>query len=169
MTTKQEYIDALGQMEESYYNFDNCISAMNKFKKCVNLLTGLVNECFEEKTETNYEHFEDEIIKNCVWSLALVDGKPNQCSDVRCLDCGFSTGHGCIEKIKEWLKKPYEKQTYKLSRFEYDLINAYDRCKECCLLNEIEALKRMSEKGYFKGIDPFTKVHEILDNCEVIK
>lgn len=33
---------------------------------------------------------------------------------------------------------------------------------------EIEDLKRMSEKGYFKGIDPFTKVHEILDNCEVI-
>lgn len=49
MTTKEEYINALDQMEEAYYNFDNCISAMSKFKKCVNLLTGLVNEHFEEK------------------------------------------------------------------------------------------------------------------------
>lgn len=27
--------------------------------------------------------------------------------------------------------------------------------------------KTLSEKGYFKGIDPFTKVHDIIDNCEV--
>lgn len=65
MTTKEEYIEALDQMEEVYYNFDNCISAMNKFKECVNLLTGLVNDHFEEKQETNYEHFKDEIIDNC--------------------------------------------------------------------------------------------------------
>ena len=100
-------------------------------------------------------------------SLSLVDGKPHKCSDVNCCDCGFSTGHGCGEKIKEWLKSPYKKPTYKLSQFEYDLINAFDRCKECCLLNEIECLKKLSEKGYFKGIDPFTKVHDIIDNCEV--
>lgn len=123
----------------------------------------------EIKQETNYEHFKDEIIENSDYCFALVDGKPCQCSSVSCCDCGFSTGHGCSETIKEWLKSPYKKPTYKLSQFEYDLINAYDRCKECCLLNEIEALKRMSEKGYFKGIDPFTKVHEILDNCEVIQ
>lgn len=169
MTTKQEYIDILGQMEELYYNSDNCTLAMSLFKEDINLLTGLVNECFEEKTETNYEHFEDEIIENCVWCFALVDGKPNRCSDVNCCDCGFSTGHGCTEKIKEWLKQPYKKPTYKLSRFEYDLINTFDRCKECCLLNEIECLKNLTQKGYFKGIDPFTKVHEILDNCEVIQ
>lgn len=36
-------------------------------------------------------------------------------------------------------------------------------------LDEIESLKKLSEKGYFKGIDPFTKVHDIIDNCEVIE
>mgnify|MGYP004521046995 CR=1 FL=1 len=123
----------------------------------------------EEKQETNYENYKDEIIENCSLSLALVDGKPHKCSEVNCCDCGFSTGHGCGEKIKEWLKSPYKKPTYKLSQFEYDLINAFDRCKECCLLNEIECLKKLSEKEYFKGIDPFTKVHDIIDNCEVIK
>lgn len=123
----------------------------------------------EEKQETNYEHFKDEIIENTGFQFALVDGKPSKCSGVRCLDCGFSTGYGCTEKIKEWLKSPHKNQTYKLSQFEYDLINTFDRCKECCLLNEIECLKKLREKGYFNGIDPFTKVHEILDNCEVIQ
>lgn len=167
MTTKQEYIDALDYMEQTYYNSDNCTLAMSLFKEDIKLLTGLVNEHFEEKAETNYEHFEDELIENCVFTFALVDGKPHKCAYVSCNDCGFSTGHGCGEKIKEWLKSPYKKPTYKLSQFEYDLINAFDRCKECCLLNEIECLKKLSEKGYFKGIDPFTKVHDIIDNCEV--
>lgn len=138
------------------------------------LLQAIIQQCKElgwledEKQETNYENYKDEIIENCSLSLALVDGKPHKCSEVNCCDCGFSTGHGCGEKVKEWLKSPYKKPRYKLSQFEYDLINAFDRCKECCLLNEIECLKKLSEKGYFKGIDPFTKVHEILDNCEVI-
>lgn len=123
----------------------------------------------EEKQETNYEHFKDEIIENSSYCFALADGKPCQCSDISCSKCGFSTGHGCSEKIKEWLKQPYEKPTYKLSQFEFDLINTFDRCKECCLLNEIECLKKLSEKGYFNGIDPFTKVHDIIDNCEVIE
>lgn len=73
-----------------------------------------------------------------------------------------------IDKQAEELGWPDEKPTYKLSQFEYDLINAFDRCKECCLLNEIECLKKLIEKGYFKGIDPFTKVHDIIDNCEVV-
>lgn len=168
MTTKQEYIDALGQMEELYYNSDNCTLAMNLFKEDINLLTGLVNECFEESAETNYEHFKDEIIENTGFQFALVDGKPSKCSGVRCLDCGFSTGYGCSEKIKEWLKSPYEKQKYKLSRFEYDLLNAY---KVSGILNSIRnysALFELYEKGYFKDVDLKATIVEILDNCEVI-
>lgn len=168
MTTKQEYIDALGQMEELYYNSDNCTLAMNLFKEDINLLTGLVNECFEENAETNYEHFKDEIIENTGFQFALVDGKPSKCSGVRCLDCGFSTGYGCSEKIKEWLKSPYEKKKYKLSQFEYDLLNAY---KVSGILNSIRnysALFELYEKGYFKDVDLKATIVEILDNCEVI-
>lgn len=169
MTTKQEYIDILGQMEELYYNSDNCTLAMNLFKEDIKLLTGLVNEHFEENAETNYEHFKDEIIENTGFQFALVDGKPSKCSDVRCLDCGFSTGYGCSEKIKEWLKSPYEKQKYKLSRFEYDLLNAY---KVSGILNSIRnysALFELYEKGYFKDVDLKATIVEILDNCEVIQ
>lgn len=80
-----------------------------------------------------------------------------------------------IQQAKElgWLEEKdenfEEKPKYKLSQFEYDLINTFDRCKECCLLNEIECLKKLREKGYFNCIDPFTKVHDIIDNCEVIQ
>lgn len=130
------------------------------------------DENFEEKQETNYEHFKDEFIEIIKSHLALVNGEPRNCSRINCSYCDFNRHGGCDKKageVEEWLNQPHKKPLYKLRQFEYDLINAYDRCKECCLLNEIEALKRMSEKGYFKGIDPFTKVHEILDNCEVIK
>lgn len=195
--TAKEMFEGIGYKLSEAYSEDTLISYFDgkknitiefciknkRFRKakgvfdCVNIsipeLQAIIQQCKElgwledEKQETNYEHYKDEIIENCSLSLSLVDGKPHKCSDVNCCDCGFSTGHGCGEKIKEWLKSPYKKPTYKLSQFEYDLINAFDRCKECCLLNEIECLKTLSEKGYFKGIDPFTKVHDIIDNCEV--
>ena len=169
MTTKQEYIDALGQMEELYYNSDNCTLAMNLFKEDINLLTGLVNECFEENAETNYEHYKDEIIEECYFTVALVDGKPHKCSIVKCNDCGFSTGHGCDEKIKEWLKKPYKKKTYKLSQFEYDLIQTYRDGNTDCNISDRRILRELKDKGYFKCVDHDTKIHDILANCEVIK
>ena len=169
MKSKKEYLDALDRMVEVYDNLDGCMSAINMFNEGVNLLTGLVNECFEEKTETNYEHFEDEIIKNCVWSFALVDGKPNQCSGVSCCNCGFSTGHGCREKIEEWLKSPYKKPTYKLSQFEYDLIQTYRDGNTDCNLSDRRILRELKDKGYFKCVGYDTKIHDVLEACEVIQ
>lgn len=122
----------------------------------------------EEKTETNYEHFKNKIIEDCSFTLALVDGKPQKCSSVNCNGCGFSTGHGCREKIKEWLKSPYEKPTCKLTKFEYDLLNAHkDSGMQKCLSN-YRPLLELNEKGYFKDIDTSVPIHEILDNCEVM-
>lgn len=168
MTTKEEYIEALERMEQSYYNFDNCISAMNKFKEDINLLTGLVNEHFKEKQETNYEHFKDEIIENCGFTFALVGGKPHKCACVNCNDCGFSTGHGCTEKIKEWLKKPHEKpvSVYKLTKFEKELLQCYPDIYSFKVFNSLNGMK---EKGYFKGIDDNEIIGDILANCEVIE
>ena len=104
-----------------------------------------------------------------MWSFALVDGKPNQCSGVSCCNCGFSTGHGCREKIKEWLKKPYKKPTYKLSQFEYDLIQTYSYVHEGYKLSKFNRLIELKDKGYFKCVDYDTKIQDILSNCEVIK
>lgn len=165
MTTKEEYIKALNEMEEVYYNFDGCMSAMKKFKEDVNLLTGLVNEHFEEKAETNYEHYKDEIIEVSDYLFALVDGKPCQCSGVSYNNCGFSTGHGCGEKVKEWLRKPYEKPTNQLTQFEYDLLQSYANGYK---FKDINPFIVMKEKGYFKDVDTSATIHEILDNCEVV-
>ena len=123
----------------------------------------------EERAETNYEHFKDEIIENCGWTLALVDGKPHKCNSVNCSDCGFSTGHGCSEKLKEWLVSTYEKTTYKLTRFELDLIQTYRDCHESCKFSEFKQLIELKSKGYFKDIDDNTNIQDVLKNCEVIK
>ena len=176
MITKQEYIDALGQMEELYYNSDKCTLAMSLFKEDIKLLTGLVNECFEQKEcqkevqkrETNFEHYIDEIA-TVDFDFAIKDGKIMPCKDCFCSECRFDDRCvACYIKRLKWLYQEY-KEKIRLTQFEYDLIKTFDHCKECCVLNEIEPLKKLSEKGYFKGINPFTKVHEIIDNCEVIK
>lgn len=169
MATKEEYKDTIMRM------YDFCIASNHpahikeQFTQDLDFLAKLAEEHFEEKTETNYEHFKDGILQNVKYALAVVNGEPKSCIDTNCGECDFKDSSECVKRVREWLNQQYKKPTYKLSRFEYDLINTFDRCKECCLLNEIECLKRLSQKGYFKGIDPFTKVHEILDNCEVIE
>lgn len=151
-------------------NMENVIESdlLQAIIKQAKELGWLEEEKQEIKKETNYEHYKDKIIKDGIWNLALVNGKPKRCHNVYCNDCDFKTSRECKKKLEEWLKHPYERPTYKLTQFEYDLIKAFDRCKECCLLNEIECLKKLSQKGYFNGIDPFTKVHDIIDNCEVV-
>ena len=167
MKTKQEYIESLERMKESYYNFDNCISAMNKFKEDINLLTGLVNEHFEEKVETNFEHYKDEILEECSQNLAVVKGRPTLCCETNCNDCDFKINQiGCRETVKYWLKQPYKKLTYKLTKFEIDLLQI--NSIKAFRFKNIMALTEMKEKGYFKGVDEDAMIEDILANCEVV-
>ena len=170
MKEKQEYIDALQRMEGAYYNFDGCMSSMNKFKEDINLLTGLVNDHFEKKQETNYEHYKDEILEDYTQNLAVVKGRPALCYKNNCNDCDFKINQiGCREKAKDWLNKPYEKPKYKLTQFEYDLLSVHKDYKTYNnIANQIHLFK-MREKGYFKDVDTNIPIREILDNCEVIE
>lgn len=168
MITKQEYIEALEHMEESYYNFDNCISAMNKFKEDINLLTGLVNEHFEEKVETNFEHYKDGIIELCIYELAISKGKFVKCRAIQCSECDFKDKNGhCIgnHEIMKWLKQPYRNPTYKLTKFEKELLECYSDERSFKLFNSLNVMK---EKGYFKGIDDNEPIGDILAKCEVV-
>ena len=168
MTTKQEYIDALECITKEYYSTVRLPEECNKFNSYLRLFKGLVNEHFEEKQETNYEHYKDKILEDSGLTLALVGGKLYKCISVHCSDCEFSTGHGCNEKLKEWLRKPYEKPTYKLTQFEFDLLNAHkDSGMQKCISN-YRPLLEMYGKGHFKGIDTSTPIREILDNCKVV-
>lgn len=122
----------------------------------------------EEKQETNYEHFKDEIIEDGIWNLALVNGKPKRCHNVYCKDCEFKTSRECKKKLEEWLNKPYEKPKYKITQFEYDLLSVHKDYKTYNnIANQIHLFK-MREKGYFRDVDTSTPIHEILDNCKVV-
>lgn len=164
MKAKQEYIDALRRMEGVYYNFDGCISAMNKFKEDINLLTGLVNENFEEKEESNFEHYKEEI-KRAGYDFALVNGKPTTCKWMLCDKCFFKDRMLCAKKRIEWMLKPF-KRKYKLTQFEYDLLQSYANGYK---FKDIMPLIVMKEKGYFKDVDKDAKIEDILESCEVIK
>lgn len=172
METKEEYLDALNRMEEAYYSSDNSMCAMSRFKEDINLITELVNENFKEHPETNFEHYKDGIIELCIDELAISKGKMRQCCEILCSECGFADENGdciCHHRIIEWLKKPYQKQTYKLTKFEFDLIQTYRDCHESCKLSEFKQLIELKDKGYFKCVDHDTKIQDVLKNCEVIE
>lgn len=120
-----------------------------------------------EKPETNYEHFKDEIVQNVKYNLAVVNGEPKPCEDTNCDECDFNCDC-CGEKRFEWLASPYKKPTYKLTKFEFDLIQTYRNCHESCKLSEFKQLIELKDKGYFKDINLDLTIHKILDNCEVV-
>ena len=130
----------------------------------------LEEEKQEIKQETNYEHYKDGIIELCVDDLAISKGKISECNAISCRECFFVDKDGmCIgcNEIKKWLKQPYKKPPYKLSQFEYDLIQTYSYVHEGYTLSKFNRLIKLKDKGYFKGVDEDTAIHDILANCEV--
>lgn len=121
----------------------------------------------EKKTETNFEHFFEYLSTKRMSDFALIDGRITQCSVTRCSKCDFN--NDCIEGKFTWLKQPYQKQTYKLTKFEFDLIQTYRDCHESCKISEFKQLIELKDKGYFKCIDHDTKIQDVLKNCEVIQ
>lgn len=124
----------------------------------------------EEKQETNLDHYKDEIIELCVDDLAISKGKVVECAAISCSECDFADKNGqCIgsHEIINWLKQTYKKQTYKLTQFEYDLIQTYSDCHKNCKFSKFKRLIKLKDKGYFKGVDEDTTIHDILANCEV--
>lgn len=167
MATKEEYQEALNRMEETYYNFDGCISAMNKFKEDVNLLYGLVNEHFEEKSETNLEFYYDDLLEEGFSDFGVANGKIESCTFISCKKCEFESGNCCKDRIT-WLLSQRKKPKYKFTQFEYDLINTYSHVDDRCKFNGCYQLKSLKEKGYFKNVDKNELIKDIIDNCEVV-
>ena len=121
----------------------------------------------EKKTETNLEHYFEYLSKLNMGDFALIDGRVTKCSVTQCSECDFNGD--CIEGKFRWLKQPYKEPTFKLSQFEYDLLNAYKNSGMRQCISNYGTLLEMYGKGHFKGIDTSTPIHEILDNYEVIK
>lgn len=85
----------------------------------------------------------------------------------------YLTSYWCIkpsmiDKNRRMDGDYFEKPTYKLTQFEFDLLNAHkDSGMQKCISN-YRPLHELHEKGYFKDIDINIPIHEILDNCEVV-
>lgn len=120
---------------------------------------------FEEKQETNYEHYKDKIIEDGILNLALVNGKPKGCHNVYCNNCDFKSSRECKKKLEKWFKQPYRKPTFKINQFEYDLLQHFSVDFK---FKEIGLLKEMKEKGHFKNINGDELIKDILANCEVV-
>lgn len=144
---------------------DELKAVIQQFKE----LGWIEEEKNEIKQETNFDHYKDIILDCCIDNLAVVKGIPKSCSKIDCNDCDFLTiKKECCEIAKDWLKQPCKKPTYKLSQFEYDLLNAYKNSGMRQCISNYGTLLEMYGKGHFKSIDTSTPIHEILDNCEVM-
>lgn len=167
MTTKEEYEKAVKNIKDAFYAKSvNSVLATENFKTNLDFLSGLVNEHFEERAETNYDHFKDEIIERVKSVLSVVKGEPKPCNSTYCDDCDFFGFNECTKEVKGWLNQPYEKPIYKLTQFEYDLLQL---CSVDFKFKEMIVLKEMKEKGHFKNIDSDKLIKDILANCEVIE
>lgn len=124
----------------------------------------------EQNQETNLDHYRDEVLENCMWNLALVNGRPTRCDRIKCIDCEFSKGRPreCHKKVMDWLKQPRIKPTYKLTKFEKDLLQS---CSQVYSpeyqFKNIAFLTEMREKGYFKDVGKDATLEDILADCEI--
>lgn len=151
---------------------DQCMSDLcrENFKQLAEWLEEL-KQYKEEKQETNLDHFQQEILENCLWSLAVARGKPTRCDRISCSDCELSKDRSkrCHEKAMNWLKQPYKGPAIKLTKFEIDLLQSY--LKSSLLsgyeFKSIAILKRMKGKGYFKDIDEDATIEDILADCDI--
>lgn len=124
----------------------------------------------ESEQETNLNHYKHEILEACLWDLAVVKGRPKQCNKTNCSDCDFKSSlKGCHKKVMEWLKRPYERPTYKLTQCEYDMLDTIFE-KEA-RFSTVYLIGELKKKGYFENIkcDNRVLVKDILANCEVIQ
>lgn len=123
-----------------------------------------------QKQETNLDHYKEEILEKCLWNLAVVKGKPKRCNCTNCSDCEFCKDQPikCHKRATEWLKQPYIKLTYKLTKFEQDLLQS---CSQVYSpeyqFKNIAFLTEMREKGYFKDVGKDATLEDILANCEI--
>ena len=127
----------------------------------------LEEEKWEIKQETNFEHYFEHLSTRRMNEFALINGRVTKCSVTQCSECDFNGD--CIEGKFRWLKQPYKKLPYKLSQFEFDIIQTYRDCHESCKISEFKQLIELKDKGYFKCIDHDTKIQDVLKNCEVIQ
>lgn len=169
--TLDELIARAKEASENQCMGDLCRENFKQLAEWLEELKQYREQYKEQNQESNLDHYRDEVLENCMWNLALVNGRPKRCNHTRCSDCEFDkdSPRKCHKRTIEWLEQPYIKPTYKLTKFEQDLLQSY--LKSSLLsgyeFKSIVILKRMKGKGYFKGVDRDATIEDILADCEV--
>lgn len=165
--------ELIARAKKAYENHRMCDRCRENAKQLEEWLEELKhykekNENFKENVETNFDHYKDGIIELCVDDLAISKGKVVKCCAIPCSECDFEDKNGhCIgnREIMKWLKQPYIKPVYKLTKFEKELLECYS---DECSFKLFNSLNVMKEKGYFKGIDDNEPIGDILAKSEVV-
>lgn len=110
----------------------------------------------ESECQTNLEHYWDKL--NVNFNAHQVDGY-------------FAYVESKME-LKEWLLSPYKgppKPTYKLTQFEYDLLDSHDCLDQVMRFANSYQLMAMKERGYFKNVSEDANIFDIIKNAEVVE
>lgn len=150
-------------------------TTVDEFKAIIKQMEelGWVEEEKQEiKQETNIDHYKDGIIELCVDDLAISKGKVVKCCAIPCSECDFDDKNGhCIgnREIMKWLKQPYIKPVYKLTKFEIDLLQSCSQgYSPKYQFKNINSLTEMRKNGYFKGVNRDATIEEIIEKSEVV-
>ena len=122
------------------------------------------------KEETNFEHYFEKIKELVSMHFrnpqAIANGLM-AVSDEDILCTGLIT-----DAILDWCKNPYKNRDYCLSEFEYELLEAYTNDDEevtSLCIKDIKVLQNMQKKGYFRNVDNYTPIRDILKCSEIKK
>ena len=124
----------------------------------------------ESKEETNFEHYFEKIKE----LVSLYHCNPQEIANglMAVADEDILCTGLISDAILDWCKKTYKNRDYCLSEFEYELLESYlDSDKEAASLciKDIKVLKNMQKKGYFRNVDNYTPIRDILECSEIKK
>lgn len=128
---------------------------------------------FTMTKETNLEHYLEQIKEIEDYDTFCVrkdDLGLYACGKVACDRCLFGDVGNCFVAKVDWMASPYiEDSRYRLTKTEYDILDAYVEESYPGTFKQFSNLMCMKEKGYFKNVDPGKELKEILKNCVVIR
>lgn len=167
--TLDELIARAKEASENQCMGDLCRENFKQLAEWLEELKQYREQYKEQNQESNLDHYKDEILENCLDSLAVVKGRPKLCYKTSCNDCDFKlVQKGCHAKVMDWLELPYKAPAIKLTNFEIDLLQSCSQgySPEYQFKN-INFLTEMRKKGYFKGVDRDATIEDILANSEI--
>lgn len=142
------------------------------------LLKAINQQCKElgwiaeaSKNETNFEHYFEKIKE----LVSLYHCNPQAIANgLMAVADEDILGAGLIatNAILDWCKKPYKNRDYCLSEFEYELLESYTNDDEevtSLCIKDIKVLQNMQKKGYFRNVDNYTPIRDILKCSEIKK